>query len=72
MRQERSPPARGQACRGDQISVIPAKAGLIRLERIWTTEGRPEGKDTWMYPAIQSEAVSNCLSLDPRLRGDDM
>ena len=36
------------------FDVIPAKAGQIRQERIWTAEGRPEGQDTGMYPAIQS------------------
>ena len=30
-----------------------AEAGVIRLERIRTIEGRPKGLDTGMYPAIQ-------------------
>ena len=52
-----------------------ADAGQIRLELIWTTEGRPEGQDTgrrreraalerlaWaMYPAIQSSRGCGCF-----------
>jgi hypothetical protein len=40
-----------------------AEAGQIRKERIWTTEGRPEGRDTWKYPAIQPE-VERFISMD--------
>jgi hypothetical protein len=36
-----------------------AEAGQIRKERIWTTEGR----DTWMYSAIQPE-VESFISMD--------
>ena len=48
-----------------------AEAGQIHQEWIWTTNGRPEGQDAGMYPAIRSEMVCHCLWLDPRLRGDD-
>ena len=32
------------------------EAGQIRLERIWTTAGRPEGWNTWMYSTIQPQS----------------
>jgi hypothetical protein len=35
------------------VAVIPAKAGQIRLERIWSTGGWPEGQSPWMDFAIQ-------------------
>jgi hypothetical protein len=38
--------------------VIPAKAGQIRLERIWTTEGWPEGQSPQMDFASQLFALS--------------
>ena len=31
------------------------EAGQIRKERIWATEGRPVGRDTGKYSAIQPQ-----------------